>query len=179
MDQPTIPTDAEAAVLEAEAAYRAHLQLRPEPKGGWVSQLSLPEYRAYMKRLSAWQDERDWLKGNLDYARVRGSRRVVVMTFEADPEEEAAPKIRKVRRPAVPTRGEIQAMEAEHDALVAAYVPGDRRAYIKIRNLRHAIATRYERLGELRTFDRLPKRKGPWSDLPKAKPGPKPTRNIA
>ena len=139
-------------IRRLEADMKAHLQIRPQPPGGWVSHLNPPQYQAYMKKLEAWCAEKERLITTLEVARRGAASKIVIGGAFPDPENEP-----RAQRPILPVDlQELEAQQREHDRLVDDYTPGDRKAYILIRNLRASLSKRYGRLGEPRLFSPLP-----------------------
>ncbi len=135
---------------EIQKAITAHKAARPEPKGGWVSKLEPRDYTAYMKLLDAWRDGLSHLE--MELAIAERSQVVVYITppIPAPLPFKAALTIER-SKPAPPTPEETRVllsdMERRERLLTAAYLPGNRDAYIQIRNLRSGINMRRERLG--------------------------------
>lgn len=102
-----------------------------------------------MKRLSAWRDWLDRLEAELTLAEHEGI--TIIITPPLAPTVQQQPKAERVQV----LLGELEQRER---AMTAAYNPGDRDSYIKIRNLRAGINMRRERYGlPCLHFGRLPR----------------------
>lgn len=134
----------EKAILADIASHRA---ARPEPPGGWISQLTPAAYRAYMKELATWQARKDLLEFDLAVSR-KAVTIFITPPISADPERAERPSRKHAQAPEPITLHVLLSdLEAREKELVAAYTPGDRNAYMKIRNLRSGINLRRERYG--------------------------------